>query len=272
MDLLVQYIPMIEINADAEFNCRGAIQPIDVHELASDIKHKGLIQPVTIADYIDTEQDQKKDGKPYRLVCGYRRFMAHIINEAETVAAINRGPMSEADARVMNLAENLKRENLSFMQEARALARLEELGISEHAAANQVGMSRGWVQVRFMALKLPEPIQLEIEAGFIKQTGVRDLFSIFKVAGYDATVEEAKRMKDFKLAKKNEPVRRSKKKPKSAKEVRNRSEIFAIQENVTDQLGCSLITRALAWAAGEISTNEFEDDVVKEFPKYGRNV
>ena len=271
-EMQVSYLQIEEINADSKFNCRGLIQPIDVHELAADIKLRGLIQPVTVSEYIETERDKMVEGKPYRLVAGFRRFMAHVINNERQIPCINRGPMREADARIMNISENVKRKDLTLMQEAKALSALEELGVGEHAVAAKIGMSRGWVQVRFMALRLPESIQMEIEAGFVKQSDIRDLYSIFKASGYDAAVSEAKRVKDFKLSGKGSPLRAAKVKPKAAKAARNRSEIFSLQENVFDQLGNSLMTRSLAWAAGEISTNDLEDDIVKEFPKYGRQV
>ena len=49
MSIEVVDIPLTEIDADENFNCRGKIAPIDVVDLAKDITERGLIQPVSVA-------------------------------------------------------------------------------------------------------------------------------------------------------------------------------------------------------------------------------
>src|SRR5690348_11843059 len=88
----VYQVPMNEIFADDEFNCRGVIDPMTVIDLANDIRDKektrgegmGLIEPITLQPW------SKEPGKKYRIVAGYRRFKAHEINKAEFIRALIR--------------------------------------------------------------------------------------------------------------------------------------------------------------------------------------
>src|SRR4051812_9291295 len=80
-------LPLTEIYADEDFNCRGIIDPTSVVELAHDIKQKekelgegkGLISPIIVQPWL------KKAGKKWRIVAGYRRFKAHVLNQAKTI-------------------------------------------------------------------------------------------------------------------------------------------------------------------------------------------
>ena len=146
--LEVTYIPLEEIDDSPEFNCRGKIAPIDVLELAKDITARGLIQPVGVME-LDNAQ-RASSGKSYRLLAGFRRFMAHKVNEAKEIACIISDIDNEIDALTYNLAENIQRKDLDILQEAMAIKRLRDLGVPETDAGIKTGMSRGWIQVRFM--------------------------------------------------------------------------------------------------------------------------
>jgi ParB family chromosome partitioning protein len=108
-----------DIRVDTDFNCRGAITPISVHELANNIRTAGLIEPVVVRPY-------DKDGFKYDLVAGFRRTQAFKnlrANEPEKYSEI---PVviknvTLAEAKILNLIENIHREDLNILQEARAL-------------------------------------------------------------------------------------------------------------------------------------------------------
>lgn len=160
-------LPMKEIYADLTFNCRGHIDPASCAELAKDIKNKGLVQPVMVQPY------DKVPGKKFRIVMGHRRHMAHQINHAETIRAIVKEGLSDLDARVLNICENIQRQDLNILQEAMSIDSLRRGGWNELQTADKIGMSRGWVQVRFMLLDLPIEIQHEAAAGLIPQSAIR---------------------------------------------------------------------------------------------------
>ena len=252
------HIPIEDIHMDEDFNCRGHITPMDVVDLAKDIERRGLIQAVVVQQY--NEEDAIKYGKKFRLLAGFRRTTAHkILAKSDEKFAIMpctiHEPVSEAEACFLNLAENVNRSDLSILQEAKALMKLKALGITEVDCGEHLGKSRGWVQVRYMLLSLPEDVQQEVAAGFINQTQIRELYAVFGTAGKDACYKAVRDIKDAKIRGKTLSVNPSKKN-KNSKRQRSRNEIQNMLAHVCDNFGHSITTRSLAWASGEISDND----------------
>ncbi|MEK0324982.1 MAG: ParB/RepB/Spo0J family partition protein [Nitrosopumilus sp.] len=254
-------IPLTDILADDDFNCRGKIAPIDVVDLAKDIQERGLIQPVTVAPY-------NSNGYKYRLIAGFRRYSAHqVIQRSEIDAIIREDMIDERECRFFNLSENLQRTDLTIMQEARALAHLQAVGVGEHDAAARLNKSRGWIQVRYLLLKLPREVQKEVEAGFIGQTQIRELYSIYRNHSIEKLYLAVRKLKDAKiLGKKIVTVDPDKLSP-MAKRQRKRAEIFEMMSHVAQYAKMGLHTRCLAWCAGEISDDELYEGV-KEFCEF----
>ena len=118
MKVLEEYnahdVLMSEIFSDDEFNCRGRIIPLDVLDLAKSIKETKLQQPIAVQPFKHPTNPNIK----YRIIAGHRRFMAFVVNKSTTIPAIIRDGLSELDARLLNLTENLKRQDLNMLQEA----------------------------------------------------------------------------------------------------------------------------------------------------------
>ena len=249
---------MDEIDNNPELNCRGILTPIDVIDLARDIKDKGLIQPVVVSPYDDAQQSLT--GKKYRLIAGFRRYMAHIVNASTKIETVVRTMSSELEALTFNLSENIQRADLNILQEARAIKRLQDFGLTESEAGHQLGMSRGWIQVRFMLLKFPEDIQKEAAAGIINQQNIRDLYTIYHNAD---SLEElyiaVKTLKVQKLRGQTGKVQANsnRTKPQNRKRQRKRGEIFEMMGVIQKAVGNGFHTRTLAWAAGEITDLDF---------------
>lgn len=255
-----------DIHADEEFNCRGSITPLDVIDLAKDMQQRGQLQPILVTKY--SPEDADKFGFKYRLIAGFRRYMAMKVNNSKDIdTVILLGKLSEADALYLNLSENVQRKDLNIMQEALALKKLKVFGITEHAAAEKLGKSRGWIQVRYMLLALPESVQEQVAAGFIGQSGIRDLYAVNRTSGNDKCVETAVNLKKVKIANLNKPRMKKKdinKNNPTIKKMRTRVEIFEMQDHIFDALGNGLFTRCLAWASGEICDNELFESIKEE--------
>ena len=252
-DKRLEQVLLTDIYVDEEFNCRGHINAMDVADLAKDIAAKGLIQPVSL---ILTS----RAGYKYQLIAGFRRFLAHRVLKATTIlAVISNKIMDEVHARLYNLAENIQRKNLDVVQEAKALSRLRQLGLSEANVADELGTSRGWVQVRYMLLALPEDVWPDIMVGNITQTQIRQLYAVLQVSGKEGCFSVAKKMKEDRvrgIADRNYTPHKP-----SGKRVRGRSEIVEMINYLYDNVsGINYqipICRALSWASGEISDAEF---------------
>ena len=243
---------------DEDFNCRGPIAPMDVVDLANSIKEHGLIQPVVVTN-LTGHRLAAHPEKKFLLIAGYRRFTAFKVNGDDSIPAILRTDMGdETDARFFNLSENLQRKDLNIIQEARALSKLEKLEVSEDEASKRLGMSRGWVQVRYMVLRLPELVQQEIAAGWLSQKQIRDAYSHLKESGEEACFEIVRGFKDDKIKGRKgtrKKVKKSKKKQLESKKKRERDEIFELQDHIYKEFGGNNIaTRLLAWTAGEITS------------------
>ena len=258
----VEEVSMLKIHADESFNCRGKILPVDVHELATDIKERGLLQPVIVAP-LPPEQ-VIATGCQYRLIAGFRRHTAHRVIQAKKILCMIRPDMTdEREARMLNLTENTQREDLNVLQEARALIALKSLGMNEFEIGSRLGKSRGWVQVRLILLKLPFEVQQEAAAGLINQTQIRELYTIFTRQGIDAVFSAIKRVKHNKERGRKSVTLNPNKTSIYVKKPRERQEIFQMIDRMLDAQMTGLPTRALAWASGEITTSELFDDMVK---------
>lgn len=258
-------IDMTRIHADEEFNCRGQITPADVADLARDIEQRGLLQPVIVMAY--TDEERQKYGYDYRLIGGFRRFIAHKIINAKTISANVVAHMTESEAISNNLIENLNRKALTIMQEARAIKHLRDLGVGRKGVARMVGMGDGWVQVRFMLLDMPEPVQREVDAGLIPQGGIRALYTTLTKYGPEKCIEAAKLLKDARLKGQSseEAVEKVRVKTGDTKKIRGRTEIEQMMTEVIMPItGESLATRALAWTCGNISDDELFNSIEEE--------
>lgn len=255
-------IKMTEILADDEFNCRGKIDPIDVVDLVKDIEINGLISPVMVCP-LPTKQ-VIETGKQWRLLAGFRRYTAHRVMEREYIRAnIRPAPMDEISARLLNLSENFKRKELNILQEAKAIDALRRLGVTETDAAFKLGVSRGWVQTRYMLLDLPEDVQNEVKAGIIKQTNIRELAMINKTGNREALNSAVRQIKEAKAkGEKNVSVAHLAL-GKTSKRQRNRTEMNHMMDYLVGTVGIGLHTRILAWCNGEITNQELYESLAK---------
>lgn len=238
------------IYPDNEFNSRGPIAPIDVVDLARSIGEDGLIQPVVITP-LAADDKRRANGAQYLLVAGYRRYHAHKLLEWTEIECAVREDMDEIKCRVINLKENLDRKDLNILQEAKAISRLKELGVGEMAAAEQLGKSRGWIQVRYMLLDLPIEVQNEAASGIITQTDIRLIYSTQDPAERIAIakkIKESVQRGEGKVAARAKAATRK----HSDKKIRNKIEILHMMEYLQGTIGNGLWTRTLAWAIGEI--------------------
>lgn len=259
-------VPLDKIYADPIFNCRGYIAPMDVIDLAKDIAVRGLVAPITLRP---RTKDTPKQFD-YVVVAGHRRHMAYRVNQAPFIPAIIRPELAdEFEARTVNAIENLKRSDLNMLQEAKTVSHYKNAHWSREEVAKTLGMSPGWVQVRFMILDLPEEIQTEVAAGFFNQTQIRDLYTL---KDRSAQLSAAKQIKEAKERGENKVIKVIEKaKNPNSKKLRTKPEIFVMMDTIRSSLGGdSLVTRMGAWCAGEISTSEFYADLAAECQKLGK--
>ena len=118
-------------------------------ELADSIAQHGVLQPLLVRPII---------GGGYQLVAGERRWRASRIAGLTQVPAIIK-ELSDTDAAVISLIENLQREDLNPVEEAFGFASLiKDFNLTQEEAAQRVGKSRPSVANALRLLKLPESV------------------------------------------------------------------------------------------------------------------
>ena len=136
---------------------RGRYQPrVDMREetlteLAGSIRAQGIVQPIVVRPL----GDPGDGGTRYEIVAGERRWRAAQMAELDTVPALVRDIPDESAVAVA-LIENIQRENLNPIEEARALRQLvADFGMTHERAAEAVGRSRAAVTNLLRLLELP---------------------------------------------------------------------------------------------------------------------
>lgn len=152
---------------------RGRYQPrVDMRtetltELANSIKAQGVVQPIVVRPLTAAGSGE---SQRYEIIAGERRWRAAQMAGLTEIAAVIRDIPDEA-AIAVALIENIQRENLNPLEEARALTRLiTEFGVTHQEAADAVGRSRAGVSNLLRLLELsPEVCELvekrELEMG-----------------------------------------------------------------------------------------------------------
>jgi len=137
------------------FQPRHAFVAGELAQLAESIKRNGVLQPVLVR--------RKADGL-FELIAGERRYRAAQLAGLKSIPAVVR---NTSDEQTMELAlvENLQREDLNPMEEARAYHRLTtEFGLTQEMLAQQVGKDRSSVANSLRLLNLPNELKELVES------------------------------------------------------------------------------------------------------------
>lgn len=149
--VLVPLDDLVEVS-----NIREAMDEEGIAELARDIEARGLLQPIIVTP---------ARGNKYQIVAGHRRTAAVRRTAATAVPAVV-VKLNGAETTAAQLAENVQRENLSTLDEGRALLALKKEGMNLAQLAELVNKSRSWVCKRIACVEgLPWPIEELIREG-----------------------------------------------------------------------------------------------------------
>jgi len=246
-------VPVATIYFDAAFNCRGEFTLQSVKELADSIAQAGrLICPVAVQPWTN------EPGFDYRLIVGHRRFRAvtEFLKWTEIPAYICEG-LSDHDARMLNLVENLQRKSLNILEEARAIRNLHPNGTSVRHAACELKQPTRWVHIRVRLLRMPEAIQQKAAAGLLSQVNLE------KLAGLETPDEQIRAADEIVAA-------RGRGKGKflpglsrtyKRRGVRSREEINRMIERMLAARIIGLPPRVAAWCAGQLSDEELLKEI-----------
>jgi len=248
-------IPIAAVYFDKEFNCRGVFTPQSCLELAGSMRTQGLKIPIMVQPREDVL------GLPaeyeFRIVAGHRRYTAaKYLLHWETIPATVMSGLSEADARFLNLLENLERKNLTLMQEARALRASFPPGTQFEQMAASLNKSSPWCRLRWRILDLPDEVLKLVEQNVL---GVSDLQLLLYKSGKEQLAMAA----EIQTAKLQGYSTRRYAHLRGRRTARPRKVIDEMLTNLMVEGHYPDPYRALAWAAGHLSDEEFlESDIL----------
>jgi ParB family chromosome partitioning protein len=160
-------IPVEEVKPN-RYQPRKMFTDAKLDELVSSIKEKGIIQPIIV----------QKTGSGYELIAGERRWRAAQKAGMEKIPVIVKEVTGEGSLELA-LIENIQRENLNPMEEARAYQRLaDEFHLIQEEIAKKVGKDRSSVANYLRLLKLPQEIQDSIANEELTMGHARALLSL----------------------------------------------------------------------------------------------
>jgi ParB family chromosome partitioning protein len=220
---------------------RGRYQPrVDMHpeslqDLADSISEQGVVQPIVVRS-ID-------DGR-YEIIAGERRWRAAQLAGLHEIPAVIRD-VGDRAAIAIALIENIQRENLNPLEEARALKRLiTEFEMTHEQAAQAVGRSRVAVSNLLRLLDLEDTVKdmverRELEMGHARAllalSGVRQVEAARQVIARGLTVRATERLV--------QELQRPEVHQKSSSRASRDPDIQRLEARLSDRLGASVLIR-----------------------------
>lgn len=163
----IQHVPLAKIVRNPA-QPRTQFAPAAIQELAASIRERGVLQPVLL----------RPSGEGFQLVAGERRFLAAREAGFHSIPAIVR-PLTDRESLLIALIENIQRENLNPIDEARAYYRLAtEYGLQHEEIGRRVGKDRSTISNIIRFNNLPQPIQGLLETEKLSAGHARALLSI----------------------------------------------------------------------------------------------
>ncbi|MDB5696170.1 MAG: chromosome partitioning protein ParB [Sphingomonas bacterium] len=212
---------------------RRRFDDAQLDELAGSIKARGLLQPIVVRPH----------GHGYQIVAGERRWRAAQRAQLHDVPVVIR-QFDDAETLEIALVENIQREDLNAIEEARAYQRLaNDYGHTQEALAGMVHKSRSHIANLLRLLDLPERVQARVVDGSLSMGHARALLGAGDVEALaEQVVARGLSVRD------TEQLARAAKKPKAAGEEFRRDhtgttrdgDIAALERQLADLLGVAV--------------------------------
>lgn len=204
-----------------------------LNELAASIAARGVIQPVIVTP---------QGGGRYRLVAGERRWRAAQRAQLHEIPAIIR-ELSEREVMALALIENLQREDLNPIEEARAYHRLaEDEGLTQAEIARMVDKSRSHVANFQRLLSLPHGVIDLVETGKLSMGHARALVGVDEAEAIaeQAVARQLSVREVEKLARRRTTGSSAPRRARSERDSAATADIAAVQNHLEEFLGLSV--------------------------------
>ncbi len=214
-------------------------------ELAESIRVQGIMQPILVRVIADSGL--------YEIIAGERRFRAAKLAGLKEVPVLVR-EVSDENAAIMALIENIQREDLNPLEEAQGVHRLiGEFGMTHEQAAQAIGRSRSATSNLLRLLNLAGPVQTMLLAGDLDMGHARALLAVDAATQIQlATHIVAKRLSVREAEKLVARTLQEFAAKGSRKTVAKTRDVLRLEEALSDRLGTQVVFKIGAKERGQI--------------------
>jgi ParB family transcriptional regulator, chromosome partitioning protein len=247
-------LPISDIRPNP-FQPRQDVDPAALAELVSSIKQAGLLQPVVV-------RRAPQGNGAYELIAGERRLRACQQLGWERIPAVQR----EADDRTLltlALIENLQRDDLSPVDEARGYERLiAEFSLTQQDVADAVGRDRSTVANALRLLKLPEAVLGMLHEGHLSVGHARALLALDdpRVATTLAREAVAQGLSVREVEDRVRGGRAPERRPRMKRGVGPAPEVRRVEDELRRRLGTDVRVTLRAKGKGQIHVSFYSND------------
>jgi len=236
------------------FQPRQDVDPVALEELKASIRQAGLLQPIVVRP--------TPNGGGYELIAGERRLRACQALGWERIPAVKR-EVDDRTALTLALIENLQRDDLSPVDEARGYERLlAEFSLAQQDVADAVGRDRSTVANALRLLKLPAAVLAMLHEGQLSVGHARALLAIDDPRAAASLAREAvaqglsvREMED-RVRGGRAPVRR----PRLKRGVGQAPEVRRVEDALRRRLGTDVRVTLRAKGKGQIHVAFYSND------------
>ena len=209
----------------------NALQPRNVfdegtlNELAESIKSNGVIQPIIVR--------KNEDREGYEIIAGERRWRAAIIAQLKEIPAIIKD-LNDKSAMALSIVENIQREDLSPIEEAKCYKRLIEEFLYRHEdLSGIVGKSRSYISNSLRLLSLPDAVQTLVDNKHLSTGHARTIINTQDPEKIANKIIE----KNLNVRQTENLVRRENAKPSIAKVKHKSMDVAKLERKLSENLG-----------------------------------
>ncbi len=229
-------ITMIKLNElrSNPYQPRKKFDQQALEELSKSIKEHGVFQPIIV----------KKAIKGYEIIAGERRVKASALAGKEEIPAIVRD-FNDTQMMEIALLENLQREDLTAIEEAKAYKKLQEtLTINQEELSKRLGKSRSHITNMLGLLSLPESIQNDISDKKISMGHARVLSKLDDIKQQEElekkVIEEGISVRELeRMTQEPKIIKTNPQKPR----IKEENEYSYVQNELSEKLGTKVLIK-----------------------------
>jgi len=247
-----RHLPIEFLRPSAK-NPRTSFDDAGIEELAASIEEKGVIQPILVRQIKDLNDS-------YEIVAGERRWRAAQKAGIHSVPVVIR-VLSDREAMEIALIENIQRENLNAIEEAKAYSQLrQEYDYTQENLADVLGKSRSHVANTLRLLKLPDTVQNYVRDGELTAGHVRTLLTAknpeelaAKILSEGLSVRGAEKI-SREVSGKPKQLKKARANAAKPKQVKS-TDTLALEKRITDALGLEVEIEQQGKEAGYVKVS-----------------